>query len=131
MKLRIFKTLSVLTLGLGLAACSTVSLDDSATGTGSGASGMGGAAGSGVMDPFNPSSVLSKNRSVYFEFNSYTVFGTKDFTIKVNGINHQSRDFLAMSPFFAGFLFRLHFIYQDFTASKVPHYCPFYSRPCY
>ena len=73
MKLRIFKTLSVLTLGLGLAACSTVSLDDSATGTGSGASGMGGAAGSGVMDPFNPSSVLSKNRSVYFEFNSYTV----------------------------------------------------------
>lgn len=73
MKLRIFKTLSVLTLGLGLAACSTVSLDDSATGTGSGSSGMGGASGSGVMDPFNPSSVLSQNRSVYFEFNSYTV----------------------------------------------------------
>jgi len=71
MKLRIVNTLTVLTLGLGLAACSTVSLDDSASGAGS--SGTGGASGSGVMDPFNPSSVLSKNRSVYFEFNSYTV----------------------------------------------------------
>jgi peptidoglycan-associated lipoprotein len=72
MKLRLVKTLSVLTLGIGLAACSSVSLDDSAAGAGS--SGMGGGvSGQGVMDPFNPSSVLSKNRSVYFEFNSYTV----------------------------------------------------------
>ncbi len=72
MKLRIVKTLSVLTLGLGLAACSSVSLDDSAAGAG--ASGMGGGSnGQGVMDPFNSSSVLSKNRSVYFEFNNYSV----------------------------------------------------------
>jgi len=71
MNLRIVKTLSLATLTLGLAACGSVSLDDSATG--SGASGMGGTSSQGVMDPFNPSSVLSQNRSVYFDFKSYTV----------------------------------------------------------
>lgn len=72
MNLRIAKTLSVVAFGLTLAACSSVSLDDSATGAGS--AGMGsGAGGQGVMDPFNPSSVLSQNRSIYFDFNSYTV----------------------------------------------------------
>jgi len=71
MNLRIVKTLSLATLTLGLAACGSVSLDDSATG--SGASGMGETSSQGVMDPFNPSSVLSQNRSVYFDFNSYTV----------------------------------------------------------
>jgi len=71
MNLRIVKTLSVLAFGLGLAACSSVSLDDSATGAGTGMA--GGASGQGVMDPFNPNSVLSTNRSVYFDFNSYTV----------------------------------------------------------
>lgn len=72
MKLRITKIFSILALGFGLAACSTVSLDDSASSAG--AAGMaGGASGQGVMDPFNPSSVLSQNRSVYFDFNSFTV----------------------------------------------------------
>lgn len=73
MKFRLAKSLSVLGLGLALAACSTVSLDDPDA-SGAGASGgSGGASGSGVMDPFNPSSVLATDRSVYFEFNSYSV----------------------------------------------------------
>lgn len=72
MDLRIVKSLSALILGLSLAACSSVSLDDdNAAGTGS--AGVGGTSAQGVMDPFNPSSVLSQNRSVYFDFNSYTV----------------------------------------------------------
>jgi peptidoglycan-associated lipoprotein len=71
MNLRIIKSLSVAALTMTLAACGSVSLDDSATGSGAGS--MGGASGQGVMDPFNPSSVLSQNRSVYFDFNSYTV----------------------------------------------------------
>lgn len=72
MKLRLAKSLSVIGLAFGLAACSSVSLDDSAAG---GAGGMGGADASGVMDPFNPSSVLARERSVYFDFDSYTVDG--------------------------------------------------------
>lgn len=67
---RFSKSLSVVALAFGLAACSTVSLDDSSS---SGAGGAGGAGAQGVMDPFNPNSVLAKNRSVYFEFDSYTV----------------------------------------------------------
>jgi len=70
MKLRLAKSLSVLGLAFGLAACSSVSLDDSAAGVGGG---MAGADASGVMDPFNPSSVLARERSVYFDFNSYSV----------------------------------------------------------
>lgn len=73
MKLRFAKSLSVLGLALTLAACSSVSLDDPAA-AGDGAAGsMGGASASGVMDPFNPSSVLATDRSVYFEFDSYSV----------------------------------------------------------
>ncbi|MCD8504203.1 MAG: peptidoglycan-associated lipoprotein Pal [Burkholderiaceae bacterium] len=72
MKSRFAKSLSVAGLAFALAACSSVSLDDPASG-GSGASGAGGATGSGVMDPFNPSSVLATDRSVYFEFDSYSV----------------------------------------------------------
>lgn len=72
MKLRLFKSVSVLGLAFSLAACSTVSLDDSASGAG-GAGSAGGASGSGVMDPFNPNSVLARDRSVYFQFDSYAV----------------------------------------------------------
>lgn len=72
MKFRLAKSMSVTGLALALAACSSVSLDDPASG---GAGGAGGATGSGVMDPFNPSSVLATDRSVYFEFDSYSVEG--------------------------------------------------------
>lgn len=72
MKFRLAKSMSVTGLAFALAACSSVSLDDPASG---GAGGAGGATGSGVMDPFNPSSVLATDRSVYFEFDSYSVEG--------------------------------------------------------
>lgn len=73
MKRRIAKSLSVVGLAFALAACSSVSLDDPAAGGAGAGAGMGGASGSGVMDPFNPSSVLATDRSVYFEFDSYSV----------------------------------------------------------
>lgn len=72
MKLHIAKSFSVVGLAFALAACSSVSLDDPAAGSGSNGAG-GGASASGVMDPFNPSSVLATDRSVYFEFDSYSV----------------------------------------------------------
>ena len=62
---RIAKTFTIAALAATLAACSSVSLDDKA--------GAGGAAGSGILDPFNPQSILAKQRSVYFDFNSYSV----------------------------------------------------------
>ena len=55
-------------LSLGLAACSTVPLDGSDSGSGSSSGGSG-----AIMDPFNPSSPLATDRSVYFDFNSYSV----------------------------------------------------------
>jgi peptidoglycan-associated lipoprotein len=67
MKSRIAKVMTIAALAAGLAACSSVSLDDQAGKGGSGAD------GSGVMDPFTPQSILAKQRSVYFDFNSYTV----------------------------------------------------------
>lgn len=66
MKARIAKALTIAAVAATLAACSSVSLDDQA---GAGA----GADGSGILDPFNPQSILAKQRSVYFDFNSYTV----------------------------------------------------------
>jgi peptidoglycan-associated lipoprotein len=72
MNLRLAKTFIIAGLAFGLAACSTVSLDDP-NASGSGAGAMGDASASGVMDPFNPNSVLAKDRSVFFEFNSYAV----------------------------------------------------------
>lgn len=73
MNLRPAKLFSVVGLAFVLAACSSVSLDDPAAGGAGASGGMGGASGSGVMDPFNPSSVLATDRSVYFEFDSYSV----------------------------------------------------------
>lgn len=74
MNYRFAKLFPIVVLSVGLAACSTVSLDDKAGGT-QGSGGSGGAFGSAVMDPFNPNSPLAKDKSVYFEFNSYTVEG--------------------------------------------------------
>jgi peptidoglycan-associated lipoprotein len=68
MKSRIAKSLTITALAFSLAACSSVSLDDAASGAS-----RDSASGSGVLDPFNPKSVLATNRSVYFELNSFTV----------------------------------------------------------
>ncbi|MYN14877.1 peptidoglycan-associated lipoprotein Pal [Pusillimonas sp. TS35] len=72
MSSRIAKTLTIAAFAASLAACSSVPLDQSASGAGTGA-GAGGAATGQVMDPFNPQSPLAQQRSVYFEFDSYTV----------------------------------------------------------
>jgi len=83
-------TLACATAGL-LVACKTVQLDDpnanagltpptasntGSTGTAAGA-GAGTAANTGIsgapLDPFNPQSVLAQERSVYFDFDSYSV----------------------------------------------------------
>src|SRR5690606_22533937 len=54
------------------AACSSVPLDESGTSTAGGA-GVDGTSTGQIMDPFNPQSPLAQQRSVYFEFDSYTV----------------------------------------------------------
>lgn len=64
---RIVKALSIAALTATLAACSSVNLDDKAGANGAGAD------GSGIMDPFNPNSILAKQKSVYFDFGDYTV----------------------------------------------------------
>ncbi|MFW8566646.1 peptidoglycan-associated lipoprotein Pal [Orrella sp. 11846] len=65
MNSRLALSITAIFLGFGLAACSSVALDDA----GADSSGAHGSA----MDPFNPNSVLSSDRSVYFEFNKYNV----------------------------------------------------------
>ena len=67
MKSRFAKSLTIIALAASLAACSSVNLDDKAASTGAGAD------SSQIMDPFNPKSPLAQQRSVYFDFNSYTV----------------------------------------------------------
>ncbi len=64
---RIAKALSIAALAATLAACSSVNLDDKAGANGAGAD------GSGILDPFNPNSILAKQKSVYFGFGEYTV----------------------------------------------------------
>jgi peptidoglycan-associated lipoprotein len=71
MKSRITKSLTIATLAAALAACSSVPLDDK-NGQGAGTGGAGTDA-SQIMDPFNPNSVLAQQRSVFFDFDSYTV----------------------------------------------------------
>ena len=73
MNLRLVKSLSVIGFAFSLAACSSVDLDDTASTGGTAGGAAAGASASNVMDPFNPSSVLATDRSVYFDFNSYTV----------------------------------------------------------
>jgi len=75
MKSRIAKSLTIAAMAAALAACSSVPLDDTA-GTGAGGTGQdttSGAAGGQILDPFNPQSILAQQRSVYFDFDSYTV----------------------------------------------------------
>lgn len=70
MKSRIAKSLTIAALAATLAACSSVPLDDKAGQAGG--SGQGSASGQ-ILDPFNPQSILAQQRSVYFDFDSYTV----------------------------------------------------------
>ncbi|NYT23970.1 peptidoglycan-associated lipoprotein Pal [Alcaligenaceae bacterium] len=71
MSSRIAKSLTLAALTAALAACSSVPLDQTGTTTGAGADG---ATTTGqIMDPFNPQSPLAQQRSVYFEFDSYTI----------------------------------------------------------
>ena len=72
MSSRIFKGFTVASLALALAACSSVPLDESASGAGTGG-GMTDSSTGMVMDPFNPQSPLAQQRSVYFDFDSYVV----------------------------------------------------------
>lgn len=71
MSSRIARRLTIAAIVATLAACSSVPLDQSGTGTGS--SGTDSASSGQIMDPFNPQSPLAQQRSVYFDFNSYTV----------------------------------------------------------
>ncbi|HUH58761.1 MAG TPA: OmpA family protein [Candidimonas sp.] len=69
MSSRIARSLTIAAIAATLAACSSVPLDQSGTagsGTDSASSGQ-------IMDPFNPQSPLAQQRSVYFDFNSYSV----------------------------------------------------------
>ncbi|MFA5663968.1 peptidoglycan-associated lipoprotein Pal [Castellaniella sp.] len=69
MSSRIIRTLTIAAIAGALAACSSVPLDENGAG-----SGMDSSASTGqVMDPFNPQSPLAQQRSVYFDFDSYTV----------------------------------------------------------
>ncbi len=71
MSSRIARSLTIAVFAASLAACSSVPLDQSAT-SGSG-TGTDSASSGQIMDPFNPQSPLAQQRSVYFEFDSYTV----------------------------------------------------------
>ena len=70
MSSRITKTMTIAAFAATLAACSSVPLDESASGS---TTGREGASAGQVMDPFNPQSPLAQQRSVYFEFDSYVV----------------------------------------------------------
>jgi len=74
MRSRIAKSLTIGALAAALAACSSVPLDEQGTDQGAAGQGAGSGASTGqIMDPFNPQSVLAQQRSVYFDFDSYTV----------------------------------------------------------
>lgn len=70
MSSRITKSLAVIAFTSALAACSSVPLDQSGS---AGGAGSGSASTGQIMDPFNPQSPLAQQRSVYFDFNSYTI----------------------------------------------------------
>src|SRR5690554_2803591 len=69
MSSRIARSLTLAAVTAALAACSSVPLDQ----TGTAGTGADGASTGQIMDPFNPQSPLAQQRSVYFEFDSYTV----------------------------------------------------------
>ena len=70
---RIAQTLTVAALGATLAACSSVPLDDKGSQTGKGGASSGAVESTQILDPFNSQSILAQQRSVYFDFDSYTV----------------------------------------------------------
>src|SRR5690554_2448380 len=72
MSSRIAKSITVTAFAAALAACSSVPLDQTGTSAGTGG-GLDSTTTGQVMDPFNPQSPLAQQRSVYFEFDSYTV----------------------------------------------------------
>jgi peptidoglycan-associated lipoprotein len=72
MNSRIAKILTVAAFSAILAACSSVPLDNNGQGATNG-QGQNGATAGQIMDPFNPQSPLAQKRSVYFDFDSYTV----------------------------------------------------------
>ncbi|HET8597116.1 MAG TPA: peptidoglycan-associated lipoprotein Pal [Castellaniella sp.] len=69
MSSRITRTLTIAAFAASLAACSSVPLDQN----GAGGAGSDSASAGQIMDPFNPQSPLAQQRSVYFDFDSYTV----------------------------------------------------------
>lgn len=69
MSSRIARSLTLAAVTAALAACSSVPLDQ----TGTAGTGADGASTGQIMDPFNPQSPLAQQRSVYFEFDSYTI----------------------------------------------------------
>ena len=71
MSSRIFKGFLLASMSMVLAACSSVALDENGSGTGGGSTGT--TSSGQIMDPFNPQSPLAQQRSVYFDFNSYTI----------------------------------------------------------
>ena len=71
MRSRIANSFGMVVVAASLAACSSVPLDESQSGDTTG--GTSGTSTGQVMDPFNPQSPLAQQRSVYFEFDSYTV----------------------------------------------------------
>ncbi len=66
MKSRIAKSLTVAALVATLAACSSVPFDDKG-GQGAGSAGTTVGGTGPVMDPFNPSSPLAQQKSVFFD----------------------------------------------------------------
>lgn len=69
MSSRITRTLTIAAFAASLAACSSVPLDEN----GAGGTGSDSASAGQIMDPFNPQSPLAQQRSVYFDFDSYSV----------------------------------------------------------
>ncbi|CAM3897614.1 peptidoglycan-associated lipoprotein Pal [Castellaniella denitrificans] len=69
MSSRITRTLTIAAIAASLAACSSVPLDQN----GAAGNGSDSASAGQIMDPFNPQSPLAQQRSVYFDFDSYTV----------------------------------------------------------
>ncbi|CAM4033598.1 peptidoglycan-associated lipoprotein Pal [Bordetella tumulicola] len=73
MKTRIIKSFTIAALAATLAACSSVPLDDQSAGSTTGGGTGSGSASGQILDPFNPQSILAQQRSVYFDFDSYSV----------------------------------------------------------
>jgi peptidoglycan-associated lipoprotein len=77
MKSRIAKSLTIAALATSLAACHSVPLDNTGDQGTTGSIGTGAGVGNPVpavvMDPFDPSSPLAQQKSVFFDFDKYDV----------------------------------------------------------